>query len=93
VTIASVLSGGMFGDHASPISDTTILSSMSSGCEHADHVNTQLPYACVTGLSALITFLIAGFTGSIWCLLSGLVIHGVLLLSITRLFGIPAHSS
>lgn len=91
VTIASVLSGGMLGDHASPISDTTILSSMSSGCEHADHVNTQLPYACVTGLSALITFLLAGFTTNIYSLLVGLVIHGVLLISITGYFGEAAH--
>src|SRR5699024_8287910 len=42
---AAVLAGGVFGDHCSPISDTTILSSAGSGCHHIDHVTTQLPYA------------------------------------------------
>jgi Na+/H+ antiporter NhaC len=44
-TVAAVLGGSVFGDHCSPISDTTILSSMASGCDHVDHVRTQLPYA------------------------------------------------
>ncbi len=43
--VSSVLAGAVFGDHCSPISDTTILSSMSSACDHVDHVRTQLPYA------------------------------------------------
>jgi Na+/H+ antiporter NhaC len=43
--VASILGGSVFGDHCSPISDTTILSSMASGCDHVDHVRTQLPYA------------------------------------------------
>ena len=45
--IAAVLAGSIFGDHCSPISDTTVLSSMASGCDHVDHVRTQLPYALV----------------------------------------------
>jgi Na+/H+ antiporter NhaC len=44
-TVAAILGGAVFGDHCSPISDTTILSSMASGCDHVDHVRTQLPYA------------------------------------------------
>jgi len=48
--VSSVLAGAIFGDHCSPISDTTILSSMSSGCDHVDHVRTQLPYAIVVGV-------------------------------------------
>src|SRR5690625_7900298 len=43
--ISSVMSGAVFGDHCSPISDTTVLSSMSSACDLVDHVETQLPYA------------------------------------------------
>jgi Na+/H+ antiporter NhaC len=43
--ISSVLAGSIFGDHCSPLADTTILSSMASSCNHIDHVNTQLPYA------------------------------------------------
>jgi len=46
-TISSVLAGAIFGDHCSPISDTTVLSSTASGCDHVDHVRTQLPYALV----------------------------------------------
>lgn len=59
--VATVISGGVFGDHASPISDTTIISSMASGCENIDHVNTQLPYALIAAFFAGIAFLIAGF--------------------------------
>lgn len=58
---AAVLSGGTFGDHCSPISDTTIMSSIGAGCEHMDHVNTQLPYALTAAGIAAILFLIAGF--------------------------------
>ena len=47
-TIAGVLAGATFGDHCSPISDTTIMSSMASGCDHIEHVRTQIPYAVVT---------------------------------------------
>jgi Na+/H+ antiporter NhaC len=44
-TLAAILGGAVFGDHCSPISDTTVLSSMASGADHIDHVRTQLPYA------------------------------------------------
>ena len=61
-TIGSVLSGSVFGDHCSPISDTTILSSMASGSDHIDHVRTQLPYALVAALVAIVFgYLPAGF--------------------------------
>ena len=52
--IASVLCGAVWGDHCSPISDTTVLSSLASGCDHVDHVRTQLPYAMTAGGAALI---------------------------------------
>ncbi|MBN1301401.1 MAG: Na+/H+ antiporter NhaC family protein [Melioribacteraceae bacterium] len=52
--ISSVLAGSVFGDHCSPIADTTILSSLASKCNHIDHVNTQLPYAVITGISAVL---------------------------------------
>ena len=58
---AAVASGGVFGDHCSPLSDTTILSSMGAACDHIDHVKTQLPYALtVAGLCALL-YLGVGF--------------------------------
>jgi Na+/H+ antiporter NhaC len=47
--ISSILAGAVFGDHCSPISDTTIMSSMASSCDHVDHVRTQLPYALLVG--------------------------------------------
>jgi len=52
--ISSVLAGCVFGDHCSPISDTTILSSMASRCNHVDHVRTQLPYAIVVALVCML---------------------------------------
>ncbi|MGL5378458.1 Na+/H+ antiporter NhaC family protein [Clostridium sp.] len=64
VCIGAVLSGGLFGDHCSPISDTTILSSTGAGCDLVDHVQTQLPYALLNGVISLIGFLIAGFVES-----------------------------
>ncbi len=51
---ASIITGSVFGDHCSPISDTTILSSMASGCRHIDHVNTQMPYAITVATVSLI---------------------------------------
>ena len=56
-TIASVLTGSVWGDHCSPISDTTILSSMATGCDHIAHVRTQLPYALATGTIAMLAAL------------------------------------
>jgi Na+/H+ antiporter NhaC len=61
VSIGAVLSGGLFGDHCSPISDTTILSSMGGACDHIDHVKTQLPYAATVALASLCAYLVAGF--------------------------------
>ena len=61
LVIAAVISGGIFGDHASPISDTTIISSMAAECDHIEHVRTQLPYALIGGVLASISFLIAGW--------------------------------
>ncbi|MEA2099041.1 MAG: Na+/H+ antiporter NhaC family protein [Campylobacterota bacterium] len=54
--IGAVISGGLFGDHCSPISDTTIISSMASDCEVIKHVRTQLPYALISGSIALLLF-------------------------------------
>jgi len=59
--IAATLGGGVFGDHCSPISDTTIISSMSSATDHIDHVKTQLPYALVGGTITTLIYLIMGF--------------------------------
>ncbi len=60
--VAASLAGGVFGDHASPISDTTIVSSMAAGTDHIDHVRTQLPYALVAGGVAVVAFALLGAT-------------------------------
>ncbi|PIC66338.1 sodium:proton exchanger [Sporosarcina sp. P21c] len=66
VCIGAVLSGGIFGDHCSPISDTTILSSTGAGADHIDHVKTQFPYALLNAVAAFIGFVVAGITGSVY---------------------------
>jgi len=61
LVIAAVISGGIFGDHASPISDTTIISSMAADCDHVEHVRTQLPYALIGAGLASLAFLVSGW--------------------------------
>ena len=58
--LAAILGGGVFGDHCSPISDTTAVSAIASGCDLLEHVRTQLPYALATGGLALLMYLVAG---------------------------------
>ena len=60
--IAAVMGGGCFGDHCSPISDTTILSSLAAGCDHIDHVKTQMPYAICAAVIGCIGYMIIGAT-------------------------------
>ncbi len=59
--VAAVLGGGVFGDHCSPISDTTIIASMASAADHIDHVRTQLPYALIAAGISLLFFIIFGY--------------------------------
>ncbi len=61
--IGAVISGGVFGDHCSPISDTTIISAMASDCEVMEHVKTQLPYALIAASIALVFFILFSFIG------------------------------
>ncbi len=60
LAVAAVMGGGIFGDHCSPISDTTVVSSMSAGCDHIEHVTTQIPYALAGGGIAVLLYLVAG---------------------------------
>ncbi len=68
ICIAACLAGAVCGDHCSPISDTTIMSSTGAQCKHVDHVSTQLPYAILVAGVCLIGYLVAGFipTESVW---------------------------
>jgi len=61
LAVAAALGGGVFGDHCSPISDTTIISSMASASDHIDHVKTQLPYALTAGAVTAVLYLLLGF--------------------------------
>ena len=61
LVLAATMGGGVFGDHCSPISDTTMISSMASASDHIDHVKTQMPYALLAGLITTLLYLILGF--------------------------------
>ncbi len=82
VSLSATLSGSVFGDHCSPISDTTILSSAGSGCNHVEHVSTQLGYALLVAGCCVAGYLVAGFThgnlplslGAALVLLTGIVL-------------------
>ena len=61
------LAGAVAGDHCSPISDTTILSSAGAGCNHIEHVSTQLPYALLVAFCSAVGYLVAGLSGgNLW---------------------------
>ena len=83
VLMSAVLSGAVMGDHCSPISDTTILSSIGARSNHIDHVKTQIPYALLSGVAALAGFLMIGYTQSL--LLSWLVSATLFLLTIVAI--------
>ncbi|WP_239422111.1 Na+/H+ antiporter NhaC family protein [Bacillus sp. CGMCC 1.16541] len=74
ICIGAVLSGGLFGDHCSPISDTTILSSTGAGCDHIDHVKTQIPYALINASAACIGYLVAGFANGVYSLFIAIIL-------------------
>ena len=71
VAIGATLGGAVYGDHVSPISDTTILSSAGAQCNHLRHVATQLPYASVVAVICFAGYVVAGFTGNPWISLAG----------------------
>jgi Na+/H+ antiporter NhaC len=85
--IAAVLSGGLFGDHVSPISDTTVLASAGAECEHLSHVTTQGAYAVVTGLVALLAYGFAGAYESVYVLPVAIFLLFVAMYILMKLFG------
>ena len=83
ISISACMAGAVCGDHCSPISDTTIMSSAGAQCEHLNHVTTQLPYALTAASVSFFTFLVAGFTKSaLLSLVFGMVALFLLLLFI-----------
>lgn len=85
VSLSATLAGAVFGDHCSPISDTTILSSTGAGCNHIDHVSTQIPYTLVVAASCFVGYLVAGFTNNMWLTLgSSTVLLGIILVILSK---------
>ncbi len=84
IAISSILTGATFGDHFSPISDTTILSSMGAGCNHIEHVRTQMPYALTVGAVSTIAYIFAALNMNMF-IVYGLMI--ALLVAILLVFG------
>ncbi|WP_342505919.1 Na+/H+ antiporter NhaC family protein [Sporosarcina sp. FSL K6-2383] len=80
--LAAVLAGSVFGDHCSPISDTTILSSTGAGSNLMDHVTTQLPYALISAIVAAIGYFVLGVTGSVWVGLVAVIIILIVLFTV-----------
>jgi len=87
LTIAAVLSGGLFGDHTSPISDTTVLASMGADCPHIDHVTTQFSYAMVPGCMTLLTFLLSAYYPSPYIIFAVILLQLVSIKTIMWFFG------
>ena len=84
-SISAILAGAVWGDHCSPISDTTILSSLASGCNHIEHVRTQMPYAVTVGATAILFGSILTALGSPWWL--GMTLGLAVLWLILRFYG------
>ena len=73
ITVSATLGGAVFGDHISPISDTTILASAGAQSNHVNHVNTQLPYALLVASIATVSYVVAGLCATLGGLISGIV--------------------
>jgi len=84
-SVACTLAGAVWGDHCSPISDTTVLSSIASGCDHIEHVRTQMPYAILVGVVAILIGTIPGGYGvPPWI---SLIVGAAVLYGVLRYFG------
>ncbi len=87
LTIAAVLSGGLMGDHASPISDTTVLASVGADCNHLSHVTTQGAYAGLTGLVTILAYWMAGVYESPYVLFIAMIVLFISMTLAMRFFG------
>lgn len=88
VSIGAVLSGGLFGDHCSPLSETTILSATGSNCDQFEHFRTQLPYALLNGSIALASFILAGIVQHSGIIVLSLLVQAALLIGLTAKYSV-----
>lgn len=88
ISISACMAGAVCGDHCSPISDTTIMSSAGAQCNHINHVSTQLPYALTAAVVSFVTYVITGFVQNVWiCLPLGIVLMVGTLVVIRAILG------
>jgi Na+/H+ antiporter NhaC len=87
LTIAAILSGGLFGDHTSPISDTTVLASMGAGCPHINHISTQFPYALLTGTMTVCGFILLAIYETPYVILAMIVIQYAVIRTVMGIYG------
>lgn len=89
LTVSATLGGAVFGDHVSPISDTTIMASTGANCNHIDHVKTQFPYAGIVAVIAALSYVVAGFTATLGGVLCALIMWAmVAVLFVGTIFGL-----
>ena len=93
LVVAAILSGSVVGDHASPIADTTILSSTGAQCDHVEHVNTQLPYVMVSAACSFVGYVAGGLSRSGWIglgvgVLSLMVAMGIITMTVPAQHGV-----
>ena len=89
VAIAAAMGGAVMGDHCSPISDTTIMASAGAGCNHVNHVNTQLPYALLVAAVSFVAYLVAPFLKTWHVALPVAIVLMIVTLFIVRAFCAP----
>ena len=87
ISISACMAGAVCGDHCSPISDPTIMSSAGAECEHINHVTTQLPYALTVAAVSFVTYIVAGLTKSPWISLPVGMALMILVLLIIKMVG------
>lgn len=92
VSLSATLGGSIFGDHCSPISDTTILSSTGAGCDHLTHVATQMPYALLVAGCCLFGYLVAGFSDGNLLLMFGATLAALISLITIMHFSCQKHA-
>ncbi len=94
ITVSATLGGAVFGDHVSPISDTTILASTGGNCNHVDHVKTQLPYASLIAVITFVSYVIAGLASNLGSVITAVIMWAAaLILFFFAIFAIKMFSN